>query len=167
MLHFPWSPASLHYVSCHPLPDTTREHSGTGAWKTRRGETSPTPYLAQPCPCTKAAETQHGTAPKGQNPVLKAGREPATSLLLLELEGRDVQGPCVSGSSTGESFPTALGGQHLEGGRARTVVAECWLLFLLYSQELQRESLQTKQQRPRHNLMTLLFMIILSTNVFL
>lgn len=60
----------------------------------------------------------------------------------------------------------SLGGQHLGWRRARTVVAEFWLLFDLYLQELQYESLQTKQQRPRHNLM-MLFMIILSTDVFL
>lgn len=66
-----------------PLPDTTRERRGTGAWRARRGETSPIPYLAQPCPCTKAAETQRGAAPKEQNPLLKGDREPATSLLLL------------------------------------------------------------------------------------
>lgn len=86
MLHFLWSPATRHYVSCHPLPDPTREHGGTGAWETRRWEISPTSYWVQPCTCTEAAETEHGTSPKGQKPLLTAGREPAASLLLLEPE---------------------------------------------------------------------------------
>lgn len=83
MLHFLWSPASQHYVSCHPLPDPTRERGGTGAWETRMGGTSPSLYWVQPYACAEAAETGRGTGPKGQNPLLTAGREPAAGLVLL------------------------------------------------------------------------------------
>lgn len=56
-------------------------------------------------------------------------------------------------------------GQHLGWGRVRTLTAGFWVLFDLYSQELQYESLQIKQKRPRHNLM-MWFMIILSQVYF-
>lgn len=76
------------------------------------------------------------------------------------------QGPHISQSSTGESFPLPWRGQYLGWGRARTAVTERRFLFDPYLQELQYESLQTKQQRPKHDLMTLL-MTIPSIGVFL
>lgn len=60
-----------------PLPHTTRERHGT-----RRGK-QPHSLLGPALPLHQAAETQRGAVLKEQNPLLKADREPATSLLLL------------------------------------------------------------------------------------
>lgn len=68
---FPWSPASLHYVSCHPLPHTTREHGGTGAWETRRGESSPTPSRPSLAPAPRLLKHNMGLLPKDKTHRLK------------------------------------------------------------------------------------------------
>lgn len=105
MLHFPWSPASHHYVSCHPLQDPTRERGGTGAWKTRREENSPSPYGSSLAPARRLLRWEVGLVPKDKNHSLQLAGSQQPVFCCFKWKEDLAQGHLISWSSIGESFP--------------------------------------------------------------
>ena len=119
MLHLPWSPASRHYASCHLLPDQTREHGGTGAWVTRRGEPAQPPTGSSLAAAPRLLRQDMGRVPKDEIHCLQLAGNQRPVCCCFNWEEDLAQGPLISQSSTGGSFPLPWGSQHLGWGRAR------------------------------------------------